>query len=241
MMIMIETPFVVEDIQVAPLGAEMELQTQKDFYVRMSIEEMGEELEQYQIEQEELARLQREKEEAAAKAREEEERLRQEAERLKREEEERQRRALLVPTFNPYDITVLSNLSSEQFYQLLGNTGLLDVAWVFAYAEEHYGINALFLAGLTALESSWGTSNKAIHQNNLTGYNIVSDHSSYSFESRADSVLATAKLLATHYVPSDGKYHNGLSVWGVNEKYCAQSDWADKIVSIANRLLNDLK
>ena len=150
-----ETPLMVEDIQVAPLGAEIGIQTQKDFYVRMSIEEIGEELEQYQIEQEEFARLQREKEEAEAKAR-------PEAERLKREEEERQRQALLIPTFNPYDITIPSNLNSEQFYILLGHTGLSDVAWVFTYAEEHYGVNALFLAGLTALESSWGTSNKAI-------------------------------------------------------------------------------
>lgn len=239
MMIMIETPLAVEDNQVAPLGAEVELQTQKNFYVRMTVDEIGEELRQYQLEQEELARIKREKEEVEAKAR-EEERLRLEAERLKREEEERQQQVLLIPTFNPYDITVPSNLNSERFYQLLGDTGLVDVAWVFSYAEEHYGINSLFLVGLTALESSWGTSNRAIHQNNLTGYNIVSDQSNYSFETRADSVLATAKLLATHYVPEDGKYHSGLSVWGINEKYCAQSDWADKIVSIVNRLLQEL-
>lgn len=205
----------------------------QDLYERLSADTMLEEAEEYRLEQEEIERLEREKQEA-------EQRAKEEAERQKRLEEERQRLAQLKPTFDAYNITTPSNMTSEHFYKLLGNTDLVDVAWTFAYAEKAYGINALFLAGLTALESGWGGSERAVRERNLTGYNIVADHSSYAFETRADSVLATAKLIAEHYIKPDGKYHNGLSVWNINAKYCAQDDWADKIIAIANKLLNQL-
>ena len=221
---------IVEEITVPRMGVTMEAFTTEQFYLRTSLKEMETERIEYQLEQEEIARLEREKEEAEQR-RLEEERLRQEA--------EQQRQAKLLPHFNPYNVAEPSNVDSEGFYTLLGNTGLNDVAWTFAYAEEHYGINGLFLAGLVALESGWGNSVHARINFNLTGYNIKSDSDVYRFESRADSVLATAKLLATHYLPADGKYHHGTSVWAINKNYCANEDWGDKIVSIANKFLKD--
>ena len=245
MLFVLDIPAMVEDTQIAPLKAETEValitgetefQIQKDFYARLSFQELEEGVEQYRLEQEELARLQKEKEEAESRER---ERIRAEQERL-RKEEERRLQALLKPTFDPYNITKPSNLNSEQFYQLLGNTGLSDVAWVFPYAEEQYGINGLFLAGITALESGWGDSQRARNHYNLTGYGINTDAHVVKFERRSDSVLATAKLLAKHYVPSDGMYHQGLSVWNINQSYCAQSDWSEKVIAIATKLLNSL-
>lgn len=235
MLLILDIPAMVEETKVVPLGVETAIQIQEDFYTRISLDELEEEVAQYQLEQEELERLQKEKEEAEAKER---ERIKAEEERLKREEEQRQ--ALLRPTFDPYDITESSNLNSEQFYQLLGNTGLSDVAWVFSYAEEHYGINGLFLASITALESGWGNSHRARNDYNLTGYGINTDAHVVKFEKRSDSVLATARLLAKHYIPKDGKYHHGVSVWNINQSYCAQSDWSEKVISIATKLLNSL-
>lgn len=202
-----------------------------DLYGNRDFEEMKQQIIDFQIQEE--ARIKAEQE-AEAK------RLAEEAQRLKEEEEARQR-ALLKPTFNPYNLREKSNITEKQFYSLLNNTGLNDVAWVFSYAEEYYGINGLFLLGLTALESGWGNSYRAIHHNNLTGYNIVSDASVYTFENRAKSVLTTARLLSKDYLTEDGRYYNGYSVWNVNQKYCASDDWADKIVAISNKLLSNLK
>ena len=219
---MIESPVMIERVQTELTQPDFPLTMPNEFYQRMSFEQVDQTINQYQLEQEEIKRLEEEK---------------KEKERLEKETKEKE----VVPTFDPNNITTLSNLSSEHFYQLLGNTELLDVAWTFAYAEKHYGINALFLAGLTILESGWGASERSWREYNLTGYNIVSDHSSYSFESRSDSILATASLLATHYIPEDGMYHRGLSVWNINESYCAQPDWSNKILSIVNHLMDDLK
>ena len=235
MIMMMDMPAVVMEETGAPGWAEIEAMTMVNFYLPKTRAELANELENYHLEQQELARLQREKEEAEAKAKEEAEK-----ERLKKEAEEKARLAALKPNFNPYDVTKPSHVSSEQFYQILSNTGMVDVAWVFPYAEKTYGISSIFLAGLVALESGWGTSDRAVYHNNMTGYNIKSDSDIHTFETRADSILATAKLLATHYIPQDGKYHRGVSIWNINESYCASNDWADKIHAIANKLLQSL-
>ena len=201
-----------------------------ELYDSRDLEAINQQIIEFQIQEE--ARIKAEQE---AEAR----RLEEEARQRALEEEARQR-ALSKPTFNPYNLREKSNITEEQFYSLLNNTGLNDVAWVFSFCEEYYGINGLFLLGLTALESGWGNSYRAIHHNNLTGYNITSDSVVYTFENRAKSVLMTAKLLANDYLTEGGRYHNGYSIWSVNEKYCANNDWADKIIAISNKLLSEL-
>ena len=235
MIMMIDMPAVIMEEPGAPGWAEIEAITMSNFYLPKDRTELANELKDYHLEQEELARLQREKEEAEAKAREEAEK-----EHLRKVAEEKARLAALKPTFNTYDVTKPSHVTSEDFYRILSQTRMVDVAWVFPYAEKNYGINALFLAGLVALESGWGTSNRAVYHNNMTGYNIKSDSDIYTFESRADSILTTAELLATHYIPQNGKYHQGVSIWDINKSYCASSDWADKIHAIAKKLLHSL-
>ena len=142
--------------------------------------------------------------------------------------------------FNPYDVSKPSHLTPEQYYLLLEETGLGDVAWAFHLAEETYGVNGLFLVGLAALESGWGNSERSHRENNLTGYNIISDSSSYSFETRADSLFATAKLIATDYLTEGGRYHLGTSVYSINLNYSSDEGWGEKIISIANKLLQQL-
>ena len=239
MFFMVEAPLMVEEVSGAPLRAELEIFSTIDFYLRPSIQELNEEVEAYQLEQEELARLEREKQEALERER-EAQRQKQLEEQRRQEELERQRQLAMKPTFDPYNVTSPSNVSSEQFYRLLGNTDMVDVAWVFPYAEKTYGINALFLAGLTALESGWGGSSRSVEHNNMTGYGINTDAHVVRFANRSDSILATAKLLSTHYIPTEWKYYNGTSVWNINQSYCASDDWASKIITIANKLLNRL-
>lgn len=223
---------IVEEIA-APVGLMDKYIDTIDFYGVRPMEDVQREVEeyQYQLHLEELERQRQAEEEA--------ERLRLEEEARQRaiqEELERQRK----PHFNAYDVRERSNVTESQMANLLSNTGLSDVSWVFTFAEDTFGVNALFLLGITALESGWGTSHRAVNHNNLTGYNIVSDSSVYTFPSRADSVLATAKLLAKDYLDENGRYYNGFSVQSVNEKYCANNDWSDKVIAISTKMRNNL-
>lgn len=232
MIIMIQQPAIVENVEeVAPLGLMEEtltpLTTTTNFYQPIGLEVVNQQISDYIKQQEEEA-LKRQQEEEAAR------------QKAIQEELERQARQ---PHFNPYDVTELSHITDEEFYDLLSDTALIDVAWTFKYAEDNYGVNGLFLLGLVALESGWGESERSQNhrERNLTGYNIVSSDSSYYFETRSDSVLATAKLLANDYLTSNGRYYNGVSVEGINVKYCAEEDWSNKVIAIANKLLNELK
>lgn len=230
MIIMIQQPAIVENVEeVAPLGLMEEtltpLTTTTNFYQPIGLEVVNQQISDYIKQQEEEA-LKRQQEEEAAR------------QKAIQEELERQARQ---PHFNPYDVTELSHITEDQMIKLLSNTGLHDVAWVYTYVEEYYGINSLLLLSISALESGWGESYRAIFHKNLTGYNIVSDSSVYTFPSRADSLLATAKLLYHDYLQPEGRYYNGVSVEGINVKYCAEEDWSNKVIAIANKLLNELK
>ena len=222
----VEIPMVVEPIEI-----ELPM-LNGQFYETSDRETMRQELIEFQ-KQEEI-RLKKEQEAELKRLKEEEEK------RLKAEEEARQR-ALLKPTFNPYNAREVSNITEKQFYQLLKGTGLYDVGWVFSFCEERFGVNGLFLLGLTALESGWGNSYRATHHNNLTGYNINSNASVYQFESRSESVIATARLISKDYLTENGRYFNGYSIQDINKKYCASSDWHLKIIEICNKLMNELK
>lgn len=237
MIVMMEMPMVAIEEIGAPMGAMIENLPLNPYECqRMTMTELDEQMEQYKLEQEEIARLEREKAEAEAKAREEAERLRQ-IEIARQQEMERRNHI----HFNVNDVTSISRVTQSEFEKVLANTGMSDVAWVFSFCEERFGINGIILAGLVALESGWGTSNRSIHHNNMTGIGINTDAHIVKFETRADSILATARLLANDYLNPEGRYYNGKSLEAINIKYCANSDWHTKITAIANKLLADIK
>lgn len=145
-----------------------------------------------------------------------------------------------IVDINSYNILEVSNIKSEELWYLLADTKLVDCAWGIAEAEKIYGINALALTGIVALESGWGTSSRAINDNNLTGYAVYNDSSiGRRFKDKNECVLETARLLKEDYLSADGKYYNGLSLYDVNKRYCTSSDWASKVSKIANDLLRE--
>lgn len=237
MIIMMDMPMMAIEEIGAPVGAMMEHLPLNPYECqRMTVAEMNEQMEQYQLEQEEIARLEREKEEAEQRAREEAERARQ-AE-IARQQEMTRRNNI---HFNVNDVSSVSGVTQAEFERVLAKTGMNDVAWVFSFCEEQFGVNGIILAGLVALESGWGTSSRSIHHNNMTGIGINTDAHIVKFETRADSILATARLLANDYLNPEGRYYNGKSLEAINIKYCANSDWHTKITVIANKLLADIK
>ena len=140
------------------------------------------------------------------------------------------------PKFNPDDLTYKSNLTYNELYSILKGSNLEDLTDAFIDAEKTYGVNALGLAGLVAVESGWNSSDRSDYQNNLTGYAVYSDDSEgRSFESKYDCVMNTAKLLKDDYLNPKGQWHTGYSIDSINTNYSSDDDWSSKITTIASK------
>lgn len=147
--------------------------------------------------------------------------------------------------FNPNDLLKPSNMSVDDMYKVLEGTSLYELAPVYIEAENTYGVNALFIAGLTAEESGWGTSKRAVEDNNLTGLGVYSDSSTgINAHTKRDNILMTTKQIKNNYLTSGGSYYNGFSIQAVNTRYCigkngqADYNWSKKITNIATGLLD---
>lgn len=149
---------------------------------------------------------------------------------------------LTKPVFNSQDVSVVSHVNVYQMKHALEGTELYSLANTFVEAEKTYSINAFFLAGLVAVESGWGTSARAINDNNMSGYAVYNDNSvGKKFVSKEASIMETARLIAEDYLPEGSKYHTGKSVYDINQLYSADSNWNLKISNIANELSNKAK
>lgn len=157
-----------------------------------------------------------------------------------------------IVSFNSHNVTISSDATIKHMRRALKGTGLYEDAQSFIDAETLYGVNAFFLAALAAHESSWGTSSRAINQNNLTGHAVYDSNAKGTyFSSRYESILNTAKLIKEEYLTPGGSSYNGLSVVDVNKRYCFLEDrvtidynWSSKITQIAEDLVykaNDFK
>ena len=182
-----------------------------------------------------------------------------EEERKKQEEQlEIQRKASVK--FNPYDVTVKSNIKTDELKNVLkhtkGGSGLIPYASYFVEAEHEYGINALFLTGIAAQESGWG-SKPAGDGTNLTGHAVYTKSARGTvFEGDnpiRTNILDTAKLIAKDYVKPGAKCwkvsdrnpdkYNGTSIYSINLSYCFYQDqvtvdfrWSEDITTIAKNL-----
>lgn len=148
-------------------------------------------------------------------------------------------------TFDENNVTKLSNTTLSHMERALVNTGLYDEAKSFVKAEQTYGVNAYFIAAICANESYWGMSDRAKNDNNLSGYAVYNNSAKGAkFDTKHDSIMATAKLLRDYYLTPDGECFNGYSVVDVNKKYCFLQDgetidfnWATQVTSIAKDLV----
>ncbi len=121
------------------------------------------------------------------------------------------------------DLTQPCGLSAEELaFGLKGK--LPELAPEFIAAEEKYGVNAVFLAAVAALESGWGKS--CFRPNNIFGW------SGKSFESKQECIDFVASKIAEHYLSENGKYYHGKTVSGVNVCYNGSDFWERKISGI---------
>lgn len=147
--------------------------------------------------------------------------------------------------YDPNNLLVKSNVTVEQMKKALKGTSLENAASSYVEAEQVTGINAFYLAALSAHESNWGNSNIAKTKNNITGFQAYNHNTSAAkvFESYSDCMLYTANYLKENYLTAGGKYYNGVSIRAVNTRYClddygnASYSWSTGISKIANTLL----
>ena len=143
--------------------------------------------------------------------------------------------------FNPNDVSALSHITVADAKHMLEGTALYENAKSYVKAEEKYHVNAVFLMGIAAHESAWGTSRRAREDNNLTGYGVTSDHAKGINKSTKEAgLIATAETLHEKYLTPGGSYYVGTSAAAVNKHYCVGGEWAAAVVKNAYLLMNRL-
>ncbi len=129
------------------------------------------------------------------------------------------------------DLSKPSGVTEEELAPLLqgGTVGLEDT---FIEAEEKYGVNAIFLVSIAALESAWGTIN--FRPNNMFGYGTS------GYETKEDNVMTVAKGLGENYLSPSGSLYSGNTATGVNARYASSSKWDDKIITQMKKLYDEV-
>lgn len=169
--------------------------------------------------------------------------LEQLKEELKAKETQIQELSRIV-TYDSNDLGSVSNTTYSHMKRALKGTSMESLAEAFVDAEKTHSVNAFFLAGLVANESSWATSPRAINQNNLTGHDVPSDGSVGTyFSSKEESIMQAGKEIRNCYLNPDGEFYNGISLQAVNKKYSQiakdvpNPEWYRVINQIANDLV----
>lgn len=143
---------------------------------------------------------------------------------------------------NSFDLRKKSNLSAEQIDFLIEGTGLAGLGHAYVEAEQMYGVNALALLGISAIESGWGTSRLAKERNNLFGFQAY-DHDinkARYFETKEEGILHVARHLSEKYLSPDGAYFNGYTLDDVNVRYASDKKWSVKIASAMDGFVEKL-
>lgn len=143
-------------------------------------------------------------------------------------------------TYDSNDLRKSSNATLEELSKALEGTALYELAPAFLKAEEDYNVNAFFLIGLCALESDWGRSQRAVNDNNLTGFGVNSDDSvGINDNSKENNIMRTAKWIGEEYLSENGLYYNGTKISDVNKKYCVNPEWSNHITNIVHGIIDD--
>lgn len=127
--------------------------------------------------------------------------------------------------FNTQNLNIPSGLTASELEKGLLKS-LKPLASEFIKAEKKYGVNAVFLASVSALESGWGEKGWS-YKNNIFGYG-----NSMAFSSKSACIDYVASAIRRNYLNRSGIYHKGLSVAGVNYYYNGSDFWRDTVTDI---------
>ena len=170
------------------------------------------------------------------------EELRREQEELRQAQEKERKEKMVRTYYTSSDVSQPSLLTAEELNIAIEGTGLQGLGQYFYEAEQAYGVNSVFLLSIAILESGWGESPLAQTKNNLFGYQAYDNdpNKAMYFSSKAEAIHTVGSHLAKNYLRSDGKYYNGATPAGVNVMYCSGGEWATKVVSIMNKVMDSV-
>lgn len=131
-------------------------------------------------------------------------------------------------------------LSKKDFVKLIGKLQKMkynhDANKIFKnYAGyiwekgEKCKVDALFVCGIIAQESWWGTSQLAISRNNFTSQSKL-DGELIRYDSVKECLDYTFKNLSQNYLKKGGKYYHGLSIKAVGKEYCV-GKWDKEVLA----------
>ena len=104
--------------------------------------------------------------------------------------------------------------------------------------QDKYGINALFLAAVTLVESGGGKSKAAKTKNNVAGI-MTRQNGKYvikKFNNVDECLEYLAKNISKNYINK-----NIETIENINKKYAESHSWADNIVYHINKMIRDAK
>ncbi len=145
-----------------------------------------------------------------------------------------------LPLHTPAVSTVTANFLRQGANDYKSATPLANLADTYMEAQGRWGVNALFLLSLSALESAWGTSALARDKNNIFGFKAY-DRDPYNcastFASKDDCINYVSGYIRLAYLNGDGVYCKGPNLVGMNCHYATDPQWHAKIARIMQSLL----
>lgn len=156
--------------------------------------------------------------------------------------------------FNKNNLQVLSNVNPQDLENAINkiksNNGLKGLGKYFSTYETVYDVNAIIMAAIACLESAYGTSKLAKEKCNLFGLDakdslVGTDKYGSGYKTKSDSVKHAFHRIGKQYIELDPgctwRYVGAKDIYSVGRKWCSKSDWADKVISIATRIENNIK
>lgn len=135
-----------------------------------------------------------------------------------------------------YDFANKSGVTEQQLSNALYYE-LADYADLFVECENEYGVNAVLMASLAALESGWARSDLAVGNNNLFGWKLNSGEYE-AFESKEQCILEVAESISENYLSETGAYYTGDTlVENVAEYYSPSEEWIELLKEVADGII----
>ena len=132
-----------------------------------------------------------------------------------------------------YDFATESGVTEQQLSNALYYE-LADYADLFVECENEYGVNAVLMASLAAMESGWARSDLAVDKNNLFGWKR-SDGEYAAFDSKEQCILEVAESISENYISETGAYYTGDTlVENVAEYYSPSEEWIELLKEVAD-------
>lgn len=156
--------------------------------------------------------------------------------------------------FDVNNLQVKSNIKAIQLEEAINkikqDNKLKGLGAAFINAENKYNVNAIILASIACLESGYGTSKLAMEKNNLFGLDAPlsatkTNNYGSGYKSKEDCIDYAGHRIGKQYLELDTnakwRYCEGKKdIYAVGSKWCETGDWANKVISIANRIKNNI-